>query len=143
MSKDYCWMFGEHKSIPCPCGYPTKKDTEINTLKEAVYLSSKKWNKDQKYIKELEEKLALITVEIDTSVSHYMRCTYCGYKFIYNYPDDLVESEEKMNQHALICEKDPHIKEIALLIARCERAEEEAQKYKAWWKEIGTRQSQQ
>jgi hypothetical protein len=63
MSKDYCWMFGEHKSIPCPCGYPTKKDTEINNLKEAVYLSSKRWNRDQKYIKELEGKITEMTTE--------------------------------------------------------------------------------
>jgi hypothetical protein len=29
MSEKYCWMFGEHKGIPCPCGYPNKQDMEL------------------------------------------------------------------------------------------------------------------
>lgn len=32
MSKEYCWMFGEHKSDPCPCGYPDAIDREIISL---------------------------------------------------------------------------------------------------------------
>lgn len=38
MSEKYCWMFGEHKNDPCPCGYTSKKDPEkiIATLRAEI-----------------------------------------------------------------------------------------------------------
>ena len=33
---EYCWMFGEHKGYPCPCGYPTKVDIELMKLRKQL-----------------------------------------------------------------------------------------------------------
>ena len=66
MSK-YCWMFGEHKSDPCKCGWSSKTDPErwrskFDSLRAAVV----SWSLGKNLTQSWDHYDAMLGVEVDT-----------------------------------------------------------------------------